>query len=138
MKLSLEQRAAVRREYGICANEACDKCGKLLAAVRYTHRGELGEWCSKICRDGTAAVETREARRAGRPRLKLSPNARIAHRRAQIREAVQRCRSVIKNVPQPTESMGVADAILPSLDVRIKTAQCNQKFPAMPVLEALR
>jgi hypothetical protein len=67
MRLTPEQQAEIR-ERGICANEACDTCGKILGAVRYTRRGEPGEWCSRECRDGVAAVHSREARRAGRPK----------------------------------------------------------------------
>jgi len=63
----------------------------------WTRRGEPGEWCSEVCRDGRAAVETRQARRVGRPRLKLSAKDRISRRRRQVREAVSRHRlSVIK------------------------------------------
>ena len=72
MKLTSEQQQALRQERGICANEACDGCGKILGAVRYARRGEPGEWCTEICRDRSTAVETRQARRAGRPRLQLS------------------------------------------------------------------
>jgi len=68
MKLSSEQQDAIKREYGIFANEACDSCGKVLGSVRYIRRNELGEWCSEFCRDGAAEVEARSARRAGRPR----------------------------------------------------------------------
>ena len=42
-------------------------------------------------------METRQARRVGRPRLKLSAKDRISRRRRQVREAVSRHRlSVIK------------------------------------------
>lgn len=65
MQLTRNQQADLR-ERGIFASEICDKCGKILGAVRYTRRGEPGEWCSHECRDGIAAVQEREARRAGR------------------------------------------------------------------------
>lgn len=70
MTLSAEQRKTLRDERDIIANEACDTCGKVLGCVRFTRRGEPGEWCSRECRDGRAAVEKLEARRAarGRPR----------------------------------------------------------------------
>jgi len=72
MKLNTEQRNKIREERGIFCNEACDRCGKMLNEVRWTRRGESGEWCSRECRDGKAEVDTREARRiarAGRPRI---------------------------------------------------------------------
>jgi hypothetical protein len=65
MRLTPEQQADIRAR-GICANEACDTCGKILGAVRWTIRAQSGEWCSRECRDGVAAVHEREARRAGR------------------------------------------------------------------------
>lgn len=71
MKLTIEQQKRVRDERDICANEACDACGKVLGCVRFTRKGEPGEFCSRECRDGKAqaeAVEARRAARAGRPR----------------------------------------------------------------------
>lgn len=100
MKLTKEQSQKLLHERGIWVTEACDKCGRLLGAVRYTRRGESGEWCSELCRDGVREVEDREARRAGRPRLRLSGRDRASRRRKQVREAVGRYRlSVIKNTP---------------------------------------
>jgi hypothetical protein len=52
MKLTKEQSQKLLRERGIWITNACDKCGQLLGAVRWTRRGELGEWCSAECRDG--------------------------------------------------------------------------------------
>jgi len=106
MKLNTEQRNKVREEHGICCNEACDRCGKMLNEVRWTRRGESGEWCSRECRDGlekAQLIEVRIAIRAGRPRLRLSKQDRTVRRRQQIREAVRNHRGrrnsadVIKN-----------------------------------------
>lgn len=55
MKLTPEQSRKVLAEHGCWITEACDRCGKLLGAVRYTLRGQSGEWCSQLCRDGEAA-----------------------------------------------------------------------------------
>src|SRR5580704_8248650 len=52
MKLSREQSQKLLQERGIWITNACDKCGQLLGAVRWTRRGEPGEWCSAECRDG--------------------------------------------------------------------------------------
>jgi phage FluMu protein Com len=38
MKLTAEQQARALAVHGVCANEACDKCGKVLAEVRYTRK----------------------------------------------------------------------------------------------------
>ena len=55
MRLTREQSQKLLRERGIWITEACDKCGKLLGSVRWTRKGELGEWCSAECRDGISA-----------------------------------------------------------------------------------
>jgi hypothetical protein len=115
VKLTEAQSRELFRRTGNYLKEACDSCGKPLAEVRYTRRGEPGEWCSELCRDGSAAVHTRQARRVGRPRLKLSANCRVLHRRKQIREAAQRHRlRVIKNRRQSIDAKPVTDAILRS------------------------
>src|SRR5579872_1166058 len=55
MKLTREQSQKLLHERGIWVTDACDKCGQLLGAVRWTRRGEPGEWCSAECRDGLNA-----------------------------------------------------------------------------------
>jgi len=115
MKLTEEQSRELFRRTGNYLKEACGRCSNPLAEVSYTRRGEPGEWCSELCRDGSAAVHTRQARRVGRPRLKLSTKGRVSHRRKQIREAAQRHRlRVIKNGRQPIDPKRVTDAILRS------------------------
>ena len=52
MKLEREQSQKLLRERGIWVTGACDKCGQLLDSVRWTRKGERGEWCSAACRDG--------------------------------------------------------------------------------------
>lgn len=61
MKLTREQSQKLLRERGIWITEACDKCGKLLGSVRWTRKGEPGEWCSAQCRDGIKASATQPA-----------------------------------------------------------------------------
>jgi hypothetical protein len=56
MKLTREQSQKLLRERGIWVTEACDKCRKLLGSVRWTRRGEPGEWCSSLCRDGSPEI----------------------------------------------------------------------------------
>jgi hypothetical protein len=63
VKLTEEQRARVREDNGVCAEKACDGCGKLLGYVRYTRCGEPGSWCSETCRDGREIAEARKQRR---------------------------------------------------------------------------
>jgi hypothetical protein len=130
MKLADEQSRKILAQYGCWITEACDRCRKLLGAVRYTRRGEPGEWCSELCRDGVKAERTR--RRGGRPRLNLSAKGRESRRRKQVRDAVERHRlGVIKNCPQPNGTEGLTGAILRSGYTPGRTA-------IAPVLEALR
>jgi hypothetical protein len=131
MRLTVEQSRQALAEHGCYVTEACDKDGKLLGYVRYTRRGEPGEWCSEICRDGSAAVQVRQARRIGRPRLRLSAEGRVSHRRTQIREATRRRRAVIKNGPQPTDGKSLTDAIL-------RFGYTPTRTGIAPRLEALR
>lgn len=67
MMLSAELRERLKGERGICLHELCDRCGRLLDAVRYTRLAQSGAWCSRPCRDGADAHEpgtckTRKAR----------------------------------------------------------------------------
>ena len=75
MKLTVERSRKILAEHGAYISGACDKCGKLLAEVRFTVKGQPGEWCSRECRDGEAAAARHKAtRRCGRPR-KYKTNA---------------------------------------------------------------
>ena len=58
MKLTREQSQKLLRERGTWITDACDKCGQLLGAVRWTRKDEEGEWCSATCRDGVKAAPT--------------------------------------------------------------------------------
>ncbi len=69
MKLTSEQQLRISELHGVCVNEACDKCGKVLAEVRFTVKDQSGEWCSRLCRDGQdQTVRLHEGSRNGRPR----------------------------------------------------------------------
>jgi len=52
MQLTEMQSRKLLRTHGVYVTCACDRCGKILGAVRYTRRDEPGEWCSEVCRDG--------------------------------------------------------------------------------------
>ena len=51
MKLTAELQAKVFAVYGVCANEACDKCSRVLGEVRWTRKDEPETYCSQTCRD---------------------------------------------------------------------------------------
>ena len=91
MKLTKEQSQKLLRERGIWVTEACDKCGQLLGAVRYTRRGEPGEWCSDVCRDGAGQAVAREERRrkGGRPRKYRNERERRQAERSQAADRQQ-------------------------------------------------
>jgi hypothetical protein len=46
MKLSAELHGALK-ERRVYANEACDRCGRVLGPVRFTHAGDSGVWCGR-------------------------------------------------------------------------------------------
>ena len=52
MRLTAEQQARVFAAHGVCRNEACDRCGKVLAEVHWTRRDMPETYCSQLCRDG--------------------------------------------------------------------------------------
>jgi len=56
MRLTAEQQAKAFSQLGVCANEACDRCGKLLAEIRWTRKDHLEAYCSRLCRDGAERV----------------------------------------------------------------------------------
>lgn len=91
MKLTTEQSQKLLRERGIWATEACDKFGQVLGAVRYMRRGEAGQWCSELCRDGQAIGDVRQQRRqakGGRP---------AKYRNTATRTRVQRAQSAVRS-----------------------------------------
>jgi len=59
VRLTVEQQARAFATYGVCGNEACDKCGKVLAEVRWTRRDMPETYCSQPCRDGVERVNGR-------------------------------------------------------------------------------
>jgi hypothetical protein len=62
MRLTAEQQARAFAAYGVCANQACDGCGKVLAEVRWTRRDLPETYCSRLCRDG---IERRNGQCSG-------------------------------------------------------------------------
>src|SRR5262249_31535581 len=57
MTLREEIRRRRLEDRAIYVKEACDKCGQLLGAVRFTRKDDPGVWCSRECRDGAGAHE---------------------------------------------------------------------------------
>lgn len=63
MRLARGQSYALLERFGCYVTHMCDKCGKVLAPVSYTRKGESGEWCSAECRGDISRL----MRRGGRP-----------------------------------------------------------------------
>ena len=104
--LRAELRKRLLEERGIHVTEACDACGQLLGPVRYTRRGEPGEWCSGKCRGDE---ERRLIRKGGRPRKYRTKEQRRAAKTNLQR--VYRDRLNVEKTPlQLTASKGLADA----------------------------
>lgn len=99
MHLSNEQAHDLLGKHGVFALECCDKCGRILGAVRYTRRGESGEWCSRECRGNVVQV----IRRGGRPRKYRNGVAARAAKTAQQRDYRSRS-SVEKTVCRQSET----------------------------------
>jgi hypothetical protein len=55
MQLTTEQSLALLERFGVYTGECGDRCGQILGPVRFTRRGEAGDWCSRECRDGREA-----------------------------------------------------------------------------------
>ena len=68
MRLTTEQAYLLLEKHGCYVTEACDKCGRLLGAVRFTGKNDSGVWCSRECRDGDKAHAPRTCK-ACRARL---------------------------------------------------------------------
>jgi hypothetical protein len=83
MQLTIERAYELVTSHGVFARDCCDKCGRLLGAVRFTRQGETGEWCSRECR-GDAQREV--VRKGGRPRKYRTDRARVAAERLQNAE----------------------------------------------------
>jgi hypothetical protein len=120
MKLTCEQSQRLLHDRGIRITDACDKCGQLLGSVRWTRRGEPGDYCSAGCRDGikiagpklpiAPAVIARQirigSRPSGRPRKHENNAEKCRHYRRSLKIGL-----ATRNAPtQAIENSRVADA----------------------------
>lgn len=79
MYLSEEKSREMFARFRIYANEACDKCGRVLGlAPRFTFPNDARAWCSRECRDGAEAHDPGRCRNCGASlRLKGRPRTAI-------------------------------------------------------------
>jgi hypothetical protein len=59
MRVTADQQTRLLPGHGVFANEACDKCGDVLAEVRYTRKDMPETYCSRLCRDGVERLKGR-------------------------------------------------------------------------------
>jgi len=95
MNLTVAQSKKIFQECGSWVTSACDSCGKALAWTRFTLRGQKGEWCSLICRDGV------EAKTPGHCQ---SCNALLNGKRKGARFCSDRCRKRDAKQTGPTDA----------------------------------
>jgi len=81
MLLTMRHSYELLAKHGVFAREICDKCGLVLGPVRFTRRGESGEWCSRTCRDGQPQI----TQKTGRPRKYRNAKQRCAAKARQQR-----------------------------------------------------
>lgn len=55
MRITTPQAYALLEKYACYVSEACDKCWRVLGAVRFTRKTDSDVWCSRGCRDGVEA-----------------------------------------------------------------------------------
>jgi hypothetical protein len=98
--LAIHKSYELLANYGCFAREICDKCGNVLAAVRFTRYGEPEVYCSRECR-GDARRSA--SLRPGRPRkYKTDRERRAAKTRQQ--QGYRSHPSVEKTVPIQQET----------------------------------
>ena len=83
MHLTTAQSYELVAKHGVYACDICEKCAVVLGAVRFTLKGEPGEWCSRECRGD---VQRDAIRKGGRPRKHRTDAARIGAERHQNAE----------------------------------------------------
>lgn len=92
MNLTAEQACEVFERTGSRINSACDACGRILGAVRWTIRGESGEWCSRECREPQLPEKWQARRAHGEAGTLLArKHTTLAERMASRRESKRAC-----------------------------------------------
>jgi hypothetical protein len=59
VRLTVDQQARAFADYGICVNDVCDRCGKVLAEISWTRKDMQETYCSRLCRDGVERMKGR-------------------------------------------------------------------------------
>ena len=104
MMLRSELRRRLLEARGVAVREACDRCGQLLGAIRFTRKDDVGVWCSPQCRGD---AEPQAIRRGGRPRK----HKNNADKQQAYRQRLERYETPL----QLTENTKFAEAKIASL-----------------------
>jgi hypothetical protein len=110
MQLNQEQIRQLLRTHGVYLNQACDRCGAILGAVRWTIRNEQGEWCSQKCRDGVD-YEVGVCRGCGTSMIGKRKGAIYCDRTCRMRSVRRQVRDSANIVNAPIQNTGLANAI---------------------------
>jgi hypothetical protein len=125
MKLTREQSQKLVQERGIWVTNACDRCGRLLGAVRWTRRGEPGEWCSALCRDG---VKPEERKADSKTCRECGTTVHAILDKAQTEEAIVAARDQL---------LGMADIAIKRVQQSIKSSKREGLDASLAVLKGL-
>jgi hypothetical protein len=102
MHLTTAQSYELVAKHGVYACDVCERCGVVLGAVRFTRKGESGEWCSRECRGD---VQRDAIRKGGRPRKHRTEAARIGAERHQNAERQRTFRVRLLRNGKPPRSL---------------------------------
>jgi hypothetical protein len=110
MQLTEAQSRDLLQTHGVYVTEVCDRCGQILGHVCYTRRNQLGEWCSKRCRDGVDHSPS-VRRGCGSSLIGKRKDSMYCHRTCRMRAVRKQVQDSTNIVNTPIQNTGVADVI---------------------------
>jgi hypothetical protein len=122
MRLTDEQAHQLLHTHGFYVAEVCDRCGKILGAVRFTRQGDAGAWCSRTCRDGVDHSPT-VCRGCGTSLVGKRRGAIYCDRTCRMRTVRKQVHNSANIVNTPIQKAGVTDAISGFGYVKTRTGQ---------------
>jgi hypothetical protein len=124
--LTVQQSYELLAKHGVYACDICEKCGVVLGAVRFTLKGEPGEWCSRECRGD---IQRDAIRKGGRPRKHRTEAARIGAERHQNAERQRTFRVRLQRNGKPPRSLAETND-LQAQKTPLSTIPLTQSFSA--------
>jgi hypothetical protein len=110
MQITEAQSRELLQTHGVYVTEVCDRCGKILGAVRFARQGDAGAWCSRACRDGVDHSPT-VCRGCGTSLVGKRRGAIYCDRTCRMRTVRKEVRNSANIVNTPIQNTGVADTI---------------------------